>query len=151
MKDGLFEIWRRLYLALMILFAVQGLTWTLFATFDPSGTWDARMALAVTGAPLDAQAEAVRAYLAAIFGAVDCALFVVLAVLVAIPFKRREVWAWNTVFWASLLWFAMDSTASVAHGYAFNAYAVNVPLILVLLGPLVAMRPGFRPRPPATP
>ena len=62
------------------------------------------------------------------------------AFVVAIPFKRRERWAWHAIAWSTLLWFALDSLVSAFHGAYFNIYLINLMPLVIFGIPLFATR-----------
>jgi hypothetical protein len=54
-------------------------------------------------------------------------------------FKKRELWAWNTVFLSTCAWFTIDEFFSVYYHVWLNAIG-NVPLLIMLIVPLVMTR-----------
>jgi hypothetical protein len=50
---------------------------------------------------------------------------------------RRERWAYTAVFTAVLVWFGLDTAASLRHGAWFNVVIVNVPCLILLGIPLL--------------
>ena len=65
------------------------------------------------------------------------------AFIAAIPFARREPWAWWASLGGVLLWFLVDSSLSVAHGAAFNVWMINLMPLVVFVVPLAATRSAF--------
>ena len=59
------------------------------------------------------------------------------------PFRRGERWAWVAIAESFAGWFLIDSTMSVALGFAENV-AVNVLFVVGVVPALVATRPGRR-------
>ncbi len=59
--------------------------------------------------------------------------------LVKIPFAQRQKWAWNCIFWGLLLWYVLDTGASVYYGVLFNVL-FNTVIFLVALIPLLFTR-----------
>jgi len=57
--------------------------------------------------------------------------------VIAVPFRKREAWAWHAVVWSTLLWFVVDSTMSAIAGAYFNIYLM--PLVVCGI-PLAATR-----------
>jgi len=60
--------------------------------------------------------------------------------IVAVPFKRREPWAWHALLWPMLLWFCVDSIISAFHGAYFNIYLINLVPLMIFGIPLLATR-----------
>jgi tetrahydromethanopterin S-methyltransferase subunit D len=78
-----------------------------------------------------------------ILGATVAGWGVGLAFIAFYPFKRREPWAWNGLVVSMGLWFVLDSYISLSAGNYFNEFAVNVPLLLLVLPPLWFTRKSF--------
>lgn len=57
-------------------------------------------------------------------------------------FKKREKWAWQALLSGLLLWYVLDSTASVYFGVLFNA-ALNTVFLIIGLLPLYFTRKQF--------
>jgi hypothetical protein len=54
-------------------------------------------------------------------------------------FKKRELWAWNTVFISTCVWFTIDEFFSVYYHVWLNAVG-NIPFLIMLIVPLVMTR-----------
>ena len=67
---------------------------------------------------------------------------VFLASVAAIPFRRRERWAWNCIVLGILFWYVPDTGFSLQAGVMFNA-AVNTALLALIALPLVFTRRNF--------
>ena len=144
MTDGRFEFLRRMLLVLTIFFALQGLTWPLLGSFDPLGLWDGAMETALYPNGLeDQQLEPFKHFILGPLGATNAGFWTLAAALVAVPFKRREGWAYRALIAAVLVWFLVDCTASLLSGATFNILIVNVPCLVLVGIPLLLMRPGF--------
>ena len=59
--------------------------------------------------------------------------------IVKYPFSRRETWAWNCVFVGLLVWYVLDTGASLYYGVFFNA-GFNTLLFLLAIIPLIFTR-----------
>jgi len=68
----------------------------------------------------------------------------------AIPFKNREIWAWNCVAGGLLVWFVLDTAISLAYRVYFNA-AFNALLFAGGMFPLWFTRRYFDRGRPQTP
>jgi cytochrome c oxidase assembly factor CtaG len=73
------------------------------------------------------------------------------AFVAAVPFARRERWAWWATLGSLALWFVVDSSLSLAHGAAFNVLLINLMPLVVFVPPLVATRRAFFERAGAAP
>lgn len=142
--------WTRWLLIVSILLAVQGMSWIIMGSFDPMGIYDARVARVLLDSDsLPASAKATFRYAVALLGATDAAFFVLFAIIVRIPFSRRESWAHAALSSSILTWFLLDSVFSISVGAWFNVLIVNIPCLLLIGIPLACTAPVFygRPRP----
>ncbi|CAG0931727.1 hypothetical protein TFLX_02242 [Thermoflexales bacterium] len=78
-----------------------------------------------------------------VLGATMAGWGVCIAFLAAVPFKRREKWAWNCLALAVSLWFVIDTFLSWRFGALFNVL-FNVLIFLAVLVPLLLSRGFFR-------
>jgi hypothetical protein len=58
-------------------------------------------------------------------------------------FRRRERWAWNGLAGTLILWYILDTTASLYHGVIFNAL-FNTGLLLLAGLPLLFTHSQFQ-------
>lgn len=77
-----------------------------------------------------------------VLGATMAGWGVCIAFIAAVPFKRKEKWAWNCLAIAVSLWFVIDSFLSWRFGALFNV-AFNVLIFLAALVPLLLSRKYF--------
>ncbi len=77
-----------------------------------------------------------------VLGATMVGWGVSIAFIAAIPFKRKERWAWNCLAIAVSLWFVIDTFLSWRFGALFNV-AFNVLIYLAAMMPLVFSRKYF--------
>ncbi|MBA7590657.1 hypothetical protein ES708_32785 [subsurface metagenome] len=61
------------------------------------------------------------------------------------PFKKREKWAWRSIFYPLLLWYLLDSIVSLYYGAVFNV-TINTILFLQIIAPLLFLRNLFFPK-----
>lgn len=58
------------------------------------------------------------------------------------PFKHRERWAWNCIFYCTTLWFIPDTAISAYYGVSINV-ALNVVVAVLVYLPLIATKSQF--------
>lgn len=78
-----------------------------------------------------------------VLGATMAGWGVCIAFIAAVPFKRREKWAWNCLALAVSLWFVIDTFLSWRFGALFNV-AFNMLIFLAVLVPLALSRRDFK-------
>ena len=140
-ESSFFDHW--LFVACVVL-GLYGFVWVILGSLDPLGLWDGLLADAFYGGRTPDDVARFRRFILGPLGAVNVAAFFALALIVRFPFRRREPWAFIAIAGAVWLWFLVDSAASIYHGAFFNVWLVNLPCIVVLTIPLVALYPRFR-------
>lgn len=139
-----FAFWRGCLLALSAVFAVQGASWAVIGGLDPLGFYESHMARALWQAGrLPEDAGRAFAYAMVPLGATTAGYFVLVFLVVRHAFPRRELWAHRAVVAAVLTWFVLDCVLCAAWGAWFNVLIVNVPCVVLLGVPLLALRPYF--------
>ncbi|MGD2035431.1 MAG: hypothetical protein PVF73_10270 [Bacteroidales bacterium] len=83
-----------------------------------------------------------RGWLIGIMGAVMAGWGSSMLYIVYHPFRRREKWAWRSIFYPVLIWFLLDSTVSACYDATFNV-VINTVLFLQVLAPLLFLRKLF--------
>ncbi len=78
-----------------------------------------------------------------VLGATMAGWGVCIAFIAAVPFKRKEKWAWNCLALAVSLWFVIDTFLSWRFGALFNV-AFNVLIFLAAMLPLLLSRRDFQ-------
>lgn len=140
----MFEFWRKYLMIMSVIFALQGVGWALFGSFDPFGFYDGIWARAMFGAAeLPADAARARSFLLGPFGATDAGFFILVYYIARYPFAARRLWAHRAITVAVGFWFLLDSLVSIAHGAFFNVYVVNLPALAMLAPPLFFTRRQF--------
>lgn len=92
-------------------------------------------------------AERYQSWVLSAWGATVAGWGLLLLFVARVPFRARQPWVWPAIAWSLVLWFALDTAASLRYGVIFNA-ALN-GLILLLAGiPLLATRGAFSQPPP---
>ena len=89
-------------------------------------------------------AEELRTFLFGILGGTLAGYFFLQTLIVWIPFRKRQRWAWHAVAWVLLLWFVVDSSLSIYHGALFNVWMINVWALLLIGVPLMMTYTEFR-------
>ncbi|MCA9697092.1 MAG: hypothetical protein KC431_06185 [Myxococcales bacterium] len=84
-----------------------------------------------------ADVEPFRDFIMGVLGATIASWSVALIFVVAIPFARRERWAWWCVTISVLSWFPFDTGLSLAHGVTVNAL-FNLAAVVMMAIPLAA-------------
>ncbi|MFM8769074.1 MAG: hypothetical protein ACKOD9_15375, partial [Rubrivivax sp.] len=77
-----------------------------------------------------------------IIGAVMAGWMMAVIVLARGPFRAGERFAWNSIAWPLLGWYAIDTTFSFAHG-AWGNVLLNTGTALMFGVPLLASRRHF--------
>ncbi len=141
---GTFEFWRRWLLIVALALVGFGL---FIALFNQTGVFDLvfndRIDPAFWPAHADAVGDDFQAWIYGVLGATLAGWGVTIVFLVAGPFERREPWAWLSLALGIGLWFVVDTAISLSSGVYFNAFAVNVPLLILAGAPLIATRREF--------
>lgn len=138
---GFFDRW---LFGLSVVFSLMGLVWAVQGSFDPMGLWDGLLAGAFFDGRTPPAVERYQRFILGPLGATNAAYFMAVAFIARFPFRRREPWAFAAVAGSIWLWFGVDSAASVAQGAVFNVLLVNVPCVVLMSIPLVALYPQFR-------
>lgn len=141
-RSGKFAFWYRYLLIISALFGLQAVTWLFFGSFDPLGVYTGLLADALFGVPrLPQEARVTLAFATGPLGATTAGFWVLVHALVRHGFSRRDRWSYRAVVSAVLVWFTLDSVASVAHGAWFNVLLVNIPCLLLIGVGLIRVRP----------
>ena len=143
MTDARFRFWQRWLLAASVGFAAFGALVALAPDAPWLAFWNEAAEARFYDGPEPAQAAAFRAFLMGPLGATMLGSYVLQAFIAAVPFARREPWAWWATLAGLLAWFGLDSALSLAHGAAFNVWMINLVPVAVFAPPLVATRRAF--------
>ena len=139
-----FSFWTNWLLIVSILLAIQGVSWIIIGSFDPLGIYDAKLArLLLDSDALPTDAKATFGYAVGLLGATDAAFFLLVAIIVRIPFSNRESWAHAALSISILTWFLLDSAFSISVGAWFNVFIVNIPCLLLTGIPLACTASRF--------
>ena len=139
MSAGMFRFWRAW---LLVALAVQALAGYAIAfgyaslsafAWHREGTAQALW----SSSSFPAEVEPFRDFIMGVLGATMVSWAVALIFVVAVPFARRERWAWWCVTISVLSWAPVDTSISLAHGVRVNAL-FNLMGIAMLAIPLAA-------------
>jgi len=142
-----FESWRRWILFGSVFFTIFGVVAAVAPHSVVFEIWINGVDRVFFEGRIPPQARAMRGFLMGPLGGTIAGSYLMQTFIVAVPFKRRESWAWHAMVWPMLLWFCVDSTVSALHGAYFNIYLINLVPLLVFGVPLVATRSMFHEGP----
>jgi hypothetical protein len=138
-----FSFWQKWLLALSVGIAILGVVLALWGgtplfdwlnnLIDPT-FWG-------TQSP-GVEANAFRQWVYAVLGAVMASWGLFLVFIARYPFARQERWAWNCTISGLLLWFLIDTSASLYFRVYVNAIG-NTGLLVLALLPLIFTRKQF--------
>lgn len=138
-----FDFWQRWLLLGSLFFTAFGVVAAVASDSGLFAFWTARIDRVFFNGAISGEARAMRSFLMGPLGGTIAGSYLMQCFIAAIPFKRREVWAWHAILWPMLLWFSVDSTISILHGAWFNVVLINVMPLVVFGIPLVATRSAF--------
>jgi hypothetical protein len=95
--------------------------------------------------PLDALASEDRAFQSWVYGVLGAVMVgwgILLLYVAYVPFRRGERWAWHSLFLALVVWYVLDTGASLYHGVYLNA-AFNTGFLVIFGIPLLASARRF--------
>jgi len=85
-----------------------------------------------------------RHFFSGMLGGTILGYYVMATLVAAIPFRRRERWAWWALAAGLVAWFVTDSVMSLVHGAAFNVQLVNCTTLVAHGVPLALTARSFR-------
>ena len=132
MSEHIFRRWQRALVIVSAAFALLGVLTALWPFGPLFALRNAAIAETFFGGVWSPAGEAYHRFASGPLGGTMAGYFVLQTVIAAIPFGRRERWAWHAILWGMVTWFAIDSAVSLAHGAAFNVWMVNLPAMLVV-------------------
>ncbi len=150
MSERAFRFWRAWLLLGLAVQAVAGYaiafgyaTLPIFA-WHREGTAEALWSVG----QFPAEVEPFVGFIMGVLGATMASWAIALLFVVALPFARRERWAWWCVVASLCAWAPVDTGISLAHGVRVNA-GFNAMALIMLAIPLAATwRIGARPSRP---
>jgi hypothetical protein len=136
-----FAFWQRWLFVASIAFAVFGVVAAVWPFAPLFALRNIAIAETFFGGRWNGGSAAYHAFSAGPLGGTIAGFYVLQAFIAAVPFRRRERWAWHAIVWATVLWFLVDSGVSLWHGAAFNVYMINVVPVAIFGVPLAATYP----------
>lgn len=143
MTDRAFQFWQRWLVIASVFFCAFGVVVAVFPDAFFLALWTDAVANTFYGGTEPEAAAHFRSFMMGPLGGTIAGSYVLQTFVAAIPFARREPWAWWATLSAMLLWFIVDSSLSLLHGAAFNVWMINAMPLLIFLPPLIATRSAF--------
>ena len=143
MRERAFRFWQRWLLYASVFFCVFGIVVALFPNAPFLELWNDAVARTFYGGAEPEEAAAFRAFVLGPLGGTIAGSYLLQAFIAAVPFARRERWAWWATLGGLALWFVVDSSLSLAHGATFNVLLINLVPLAIFVPPLVMTRPAF--------
>ena len=145
MTHTAFQFWQRWLLTASVFFCAFGVVVAVWPDAPFLAPWTDAVADVFYGGAEPPEAAAFRAFILGPLGGTIAGSYALQSFIAAVPFARREPWAWWATLAGLAVWFLTDSSLSLTHGAAFNVWMINVAPLLVFLPPLVATRRAFTP------
>jgi hypothetical protein len=139
-----FDFWCRWLLIASLFFTAFGVAAALAPHSGLFDVWIRQVDQVFFEGHIPPAAYELRGFLMGPLGGTIAGSYLMQAFVVAIPFRRREGWAWHAILWSMLLWFGVDSLVSGLHGAWFNVVLINLMPLVVFGIPLAATRSAFR-------
>jgi hypothetical protein len=139
------------WLALLVSYAAQVLVgWSAaVAIRSPLWGWHQEpLAAALWGGPFPAVVEPYRTLTMGMLGATMASAAAPMCLVLWVPFRRREQWAWWAVLLSMAVWYPVDTAVSVACSVWVNV-ALNTVVLVSVLVPLAVCWPWFQAAPEA--
>jgi hypothetical protein len=92
------------------------------------------------GKPLGGEILDLKNWLFGIIGATMMGFNVLAIFIIRFALTKKEIWAWNALFYGIIVWFVLDSAISFYYSAYFNIYWINLPALLTFLVPLYFIR-----------
>ena len=143
MNEPAFRFWQRWLLYASLSFCAFGVVVALSPNAPFLGPWNDAVARTFYAGAEPGEAAAFRAFILGPLGGTIAGSYLLQSFIAAVPFARRERWAWWATLGGLALWFVVDSALSLAHGAAFNVVLINLAPLAVYAPPLVATRRAF--------
>jgi len=126
------------------MFGSVGIAVALFGDSPPFSLWNAGFReVFAGGAELTPETARAKSFLLGPLGGTILGSYVLCGFVAAVPFARREPWAWWAISLSLASWFLLDSTVSVLHEAYFNVYLINLVTLVGQGLPLAMTAPTF--------
>lgn len=143
-----FQFWQRWLTASCFVFASVGIAVAGFGDTPLFSMWnDGFREAFADGAELGPETARAKSFLLGPLGGTILGSYVLCGFVAAIPFARRERWAWWAISLSLVSWFVLDSTVSLLHHAYFNIYLINLVTLVGQGLPLAMTAPAFFGRP----
>ena len=116
MSARAFRFWQRWLLAVSVCFCAFGVVVALFPDGPALAPWTDAVTRTFYRGAEPKGAAAFRAFVLGPLGGTIAGSYLLQAFVAAVPFARRERWAWWATLAALALWFSVDSTLSPRPG-----------------------------------
>ncbi len=140
-----FNFWQKWLFYSSLLFALFGIVFALYGNnplFMPYN--DALAHLFWQKENIPASASSFRAFIWAPLGGTIACCYIMLAFIAYYPFKKKEVWARNSIIIAFGTWIIIDSAASIYYGAFFQVYLINAFSFLQKALPIIFTWKDFK-------
>ena len=139
-----FRFWQKYFEAVSIIFCLMGCYWAISGTFEPFGTWDSLLANSFFDSnQLSEEANRVKSFILGPLGATSAGYFFMQYMIVKYAWKQQEMWSYNAILYAFLIWIILDSVVCLYHGAYFNIFLANLPC-LIAMSPLFIIQKYFK-------
>ncbi len=82
-------------------------------------------------------------WLFGIIGGTIVGFHILMIMLSEFAIKNREKWAYHAMWFGLLSWFTIDSAISIYYKALHNLWIINIPALVMISLPLIAMRRYF--------
>lgn len=132
-SDKNFNFWTNYLKGISLFFAFIGLVWVIVGSFDPFGIYDSYFAQTFwKTAILPQDAKIATQFLLVPLGATNAGYFILQYFIGKHAFAKRELWAYQAIVRAFLVWFILDSAMCLYYAGYFNILIANIPTLMVM-------------------
>lgn len=138
-----FNFWQKWLFIVSLAITAFGLFMALFNQMPLFDLFTRQIDQAFWGsASLPVDATSFQSWLYGVWGATIAGWGIFLTFIAYIPFKQREIWAWNCMVVGLAAWFVLDTGLSWRDGVSFNV-VFNIVVALAVGLPLAFSRKAF--------
>ncbi len=124
----------------MIMVIVAGVFLAIFSGFANTQFLDAKInKVFLYGSNTGHQIESLKNWYTGLVGALMMGWGISMLYVVSHPLRKREQWAWRSIFYPVVVWYIIDSGISAYFGVIFNV-VINTILFLQIMAPLLFLR-----------
>jgi len=124
----------------MIMVIVAGVFLAIFSGFVNTQFLDAKIdKVFLYGSNTGDQIESLKKWYTGLVGAIMMGWGISMLYVVNHPLRKREQWAWRSIFYPVMVWYIIDSGISAYFGVIFNV-VINTILFLQIMAPLLFLR-----------